>query len=78
VAPVPETVPKPEIRLGKDAGLVRRGSRTARNEGAVPRPAGRPYAKNLSGGYFERVSSYLSMVGTGKMPALLFPLNDES
>jgi hypothetical protein len=26
---------KPEIRLGNDAGLVRRGSRTVRNEGAA-------------------------------------------
>jgi hypothetical protein len=30
-----EITPKPEIRLGNDAGLVRRGSRTARNEGAA-------------------------------------------
>jgi hypothetical protein len=51
-----ETVSKPDIRLGNNAGLVRSGSRTARNEGAVPRLAGRPYAKNIFGGHFETVS----------------------
>ena len=45
-----EDVSKPEIRLGNDAGLVRRGSRTARNEGAA---SGAPYANNLGGGHFE-------------------------
>ena len=52
-----ETVSKPEIRLGNDAGLVRRGSRTAGNEGAS---SGRPYAKKLFGGHLEAISSCLS------------------
>jgi len=54
-----ETVSKPEIRLENDAGFVRRGSRTARNGGAVLRPAGRPYTKKLFGGHLETISSCL-------------------
>jgi hypothetical protein len=38
------------------------GARTALNDGAVPRPAGRPYAKYPCGCHFETLSSCRSFV----------------